>query len=239
MYLSVIIPAYNEEKRIRPTLKSVSEYLIDKQYEYEIIVVNDGSNDGTADVVRELKSEINNLKIIDYENNKGKGYAVRKGMLSASGEVSLFMDADNSTTIDNLDKMIVYINEGYDVVIASIGVKGARSIGHEPFYRRFMGKMGNLFIQLVAVSGIKDTQRGFKIFTSKAVQDIFNKAREDKWGFDIEVLAIARRLGYRIKEAPIIWNNSSDSRVSLLSYPKTLFETIKIKWNLLSNKYDK
>ena len=239
MYLSVIIPAYNEEKRIIQTLKSIQTYFNDKSYDYEIIVVNDGSRDDTLSVVEGLKLEIRNLKIIAYKSNKGKGCAVRLGMLSAGGDIKLFMDADNSTTIDNLDKMISYLNEDYDIVIASIGIKGSKSIGHEPFYRRFLGKAGNLFIQLVAVPGIKDTQRGFKVFTSISAQDIFSKAKENGWGFDIEVLALARKLGYKIKEVPIVWNNHSESRVNIWAYPKTLLETIKIKLNLLLDNYGK
>jgi dolichyl-phosphate beta-glucosyltransferase len=239
MYLSIVIPAYNEAKRIGLTLKSVGKYMADKDYQYEIIVVNDGSQDGTREIVEGLKSEVSNIKVVDYADNKGKGYAVRQGMLKAIGDVRLFMDADNSTTIDNLDRMKEYMDNGFDVAIASIGAKGSKSIGHEPFYRRFFGKVGNLFIRFIAVSGIKDTQRGFKVFTARSADVIFNRARENGWGFDVEILAIAKSLGFKIKEVPVVWNNNPDSKVSLRIYPRVLISTIRVRFNLLFGKYDK
>ncbi len=239
MYLSVIIPAYNEEKRIGETLKSIDEYLGRQDYEYEIIVVNDGSKDNTAQLVRKMEPEIRDLRFIDNKDNHGKGYVVRQGMLEAKGELRLFTDADNATSIDHLDKFIPYLNQGYNIVIGSIAVEGHKvASGSEPLWRRIAGKLGNFFIQIMAVPGIHDTQRGFKLFTAKAVQDIFPKLTINRWGFDIEVLALARKFSYKIKELPVDWKNNPDSKVGLRSYFQVLLETVKIRWNLMTGKYN-
>lgn len=239
MYLSVVIPAYNEEKRIASTLKSIDEYLRRQNYDYEILVVSDGSKDGTVSLVKNLESEIKGLRLIDNKENHGKGYVVRHGLLEAKGDLRLFTDADNSTSIDHLDKFIPYINEGYSVVIGSIGISGHKvAFGSEPIWRRILGKLGNLFIQVMAVPGIHDTQRGFKLFTAEAVNKIFPKLTITRWGFDIEVLALARKFGYKIKEVPVDWKNDPNSKVGLKAYLQVLLETVKIRWNLMTGKYN-
>ncbi|OGM96212.1 MAG: hypothetical protein A3B86_03665 [Candidatus Yanofskybacteria bacterium RIFCSPHIGHO2_02_FULL_38_22b] len=239
MYLSVIIPAYNEEKRIKETLKSIDEYLRRQNYDYEILVVSDGSKDDTVSLVKSLEPEIRGLRLIDIQENHGKGFSVKKGMLEAKGELRIFTDADNATHISHLDNFAPYINEGYGVVIGSIAIQGHKvASGSEPLWRRILGKLGNLFIQIMAVPGIYDTQRGFKLFTAKAATDIFPKSTIDRFGFDIEVLALARKLGYKIKELPVDWKNDPNSKVSLKSYFQVLTETILIRWNLMTGKYD-
>lgn len=239
MYLSIIIPAYNEEKRISSTLKSIDEYLRRQSYAYEIIVVSDGSYDNTALLVENLEPDIKNLKLIDNKENHGKGYVVKQGMMEAQGELRLFTDADSSTSIDHLDKFIPYINQGYDVVIGSIGISGHKvTSGSEPIWRRIAGKLGNLFIQIMAVPGVKDTQRGFKLVTAKAADDIFPKLTILRWGFDIEMLALARKFGYKIKELPVDWKNDPDSKVGLKAYFQVLLETVIIRWNLMTGKYN-
>lgn len=238
MYLSVIIPAYNEERRIGSTLKSIDEYLRRQNYDYEIIVVNDGSRDGTAQLVMNLKSEIRGLRLLDNKENVGKGRVVKQGMLEAVGELRLFTDADNSTSISHLDVFMPKISEGYGVVIGSIGVAGHKvATGSEPVWRRIAGKMGNLFIQIVAVPGIQDTQRGFKLFTAEAVLDIFPRLTIARWGFDVEVLALARKFKYKIKELPVDWKNDPNSKVGLWAYFQVLMETVKIRINLLTGVY--
>lgn len=232
MYLSVIIPAYNEEKRIGKTLESVRAYLTKQSYDWEVIVVNDGSSD---DVTRYTLHDPH-YKLINNTINQGKAKVVRQGMLAATGDLRLFMDADNATTIENIEKMLPFIPE-YQIVIASIGVPGAQKIGHEPFYRRLLGKAGNLWIQLWATPGIHDTQRGFKLFTREAVENIFPKMRTFGWGFDVEILALARKLGYKIKEVPITWNNDPNSKVNMWAYPKVLLQTVVIWWDIITNKY--
>lgn len=218
-------------------MQSIFEYLKRQNYEYEVLVVNDGSKDGTTAVVSDFTKEFPQLKLIDNKQNRGKAKVVQQGMLEAKGDLRLFMDADNATTLDNFDKMIPYINEGYGVVIASIGIKGAEKIGEEPFYRRLLGQLGNLWIRFWAVPGIHDTQRGFKLFTKEITEKIFPKMLTFGWGFDVELLALARKYGYKIKEVPIVWKNASGSKVNIWAYPKTLLQTIKIWWNLKTNKY--
>lgn len=237
MYLSVIIPAYNEERRIEKTLLSVYEYLSRQNYDYEIIVVNDGSVDRTTEVVSNLSLKIKNLKLIDEKINHGKGWGVKRGMIEARGDYCLFMDADNSTTIDQIENFWPHIQNSFDVVIASIAVKGAEAAHTEPFYKRILGKLGNLWIQFWVLPGIWDSQRGFKLFTAKAAQDIFPKLKIARWGFDIEALALARKFGYKIKEVPIKWVNDPESKVKPSAYFQVLLETLKIRWWLWSNKY--
>jgi len=238
MYLSVVIPAYNEAKRIVPTLKSVFDYLKKQNYEYEVLVVNDGSKDNTAEIVQSFQSQVSSLKLIDNKQNRGKAKAVQQGMMAAQGDLRLFMDADNATTIDNLDKMLLHINDGYGIVIASIGIKGAEKIGEEPVYRRLLGQLGNLWIRFWAVPDIHDTQRGFKLFTREVTEKIFPKMLTFGWGFDVELLALARKYGYKIKEVPIVWKNAPDSKVNIWVYPKVLMQTVKIWRNLITKKYD-
>ena len=238
MYLSVVISAYNEAKRIVPTLKSVFDYLKKQNYEYEVLVVNDGSKDNTAEIVQSFQSQVSSLKLIDNKQNRGKAKAVQQGMMAAQGDLRLFMDADNATTIDNLDKMLLHINDGYGIVIASIGIKGAEKIGEEPVYRRLLGQLGNLWIRFWAVPDIHDTQRGFKLFTREVTEKIFPKMLTFGWGFDVELLALARKYGYKIKEVPIVWKNAPDSKVNIWVYPKVLMQTVKIWWNLITKKYD-
>jgi len=239
MYISVIIPAYNESKRITPTLKDVGRYLSKQDYDYEIIVVSDGSKDDTADVVNSLIPEIRNLKIIDNKKNHGKGWVVRQGMMAARGNIRVFMDADNSTSIDHLEKMIPIFKDNYDVVIGSRRIKGAKIDVHQPWYKEILGRMGNLWIRVFAVSGISDTQAGFKGFTAKATEEIFPRMTLEKWGFDFEVLAIARKLKFKIKEMPIEWINDAMSHVKMSAYVKTLVEALEVRLNLFSGRYNK
>lgn len=238
MRISVIIPAYNEARRIERTLVAVSEYLLKHFPEHEIIVVNNRSTDATRSLVLALCPAIQNLKLID-EPVQGKGAAVAAGMRQATGDVRLFMDADNSTPVSYLESMLPYLERGYDVVIGSIAVSGSKIVSREPWYRRVFGTAGNQFIQLLAVPGIYDTQRGFKVFTARAAQDIFPRLTVIGWGFDVEVLAIARQRGYRVWEVPVIWDNSRDTRVTWHAYPEVLWQTIKIAWNVWTGKYAK
>jgi dolichyl-phosphate beta-glucosyltransferase len=238
MYLSVIIPAYNEEKRIGKTLDSINEYLSRHDFDWEVIVVNNNSRDNTVQIVQNFKKTIPNLHLLN-EPNKGKGHAVKAGILKATGQYRLFTDADNSTTIDHIERMLPYFQQGYDLVIGSIAAKGARIIrgGGEPLWRTILGKLGNKYIQILAVWGIQDTQRGFKMFTTRAVNDIFPRLTIFGWGFDVEVLAIARKFRYKIKEVPIIWNNDPHSKVNVWAYPQVLMQTLKVWWNLHTGQY--
>ncbi len=239
MYLSVIIPAHNEEKNIAKTIKAIYAYLTGRSISHEIIVVENGSTDKTVEVVNSLVSSVPTLRLVT-RSVSAKGAAVKEGMLRASGDYRLFTDADNSTSIDHIEKMMPFFDHGFDVVIGSIAVAGHKvSVGSEPVWRRLLGKMGNLFIQLMAVPGIHDTQRGFKIFSSNAAQDIFPKITISGWGFDVEVLALARKYGYKIKEVAINWDNNPDSHVGLKTYFQVLTQTIQVRWNLWVGVYSK
>lgn len=240
VHLSVIIPAYNEEDRIAKTLRRVDAYLKEQVFSAEIVVVIDGAKDNTAKVISDVRSEISNMRVIDRKENHGKGYTVREGMLAATGEIRLFTDADNSTDISHFDKMKPLFAQGYDVVICSRDKKdvvGATQAVPQSFLKRQLGNMGNLFIQLFAVRGIWDTQCGFKAFTARTAHDIFSRAKIDRWGFDVEVLALARALNYKIGIVPAYWINDSKSHVKLSGYVQVLWETVKIWWWLRTGGY--
>lgn len=235
--LSVVIPAYNEENRIGKTLADFDRYLSKQSYTYEILVVNDGAKDKTADVVRGAMSTVKNLRLIDNKENHGKGYVVRQGMLEAKGQYRLFSDADSSVSIDQIEKFWPYFGQGYDVVIGSIEVEGAKVEEHAAWYRRFVGHWAKLLIRMLAIWEIHDTQRGFKCFSAKAAQEVFPKQLIMRWGFDIEILVIAKKHGFKIKEVPVIWINPGESKVGLSAYVTTFKELLQIKLNLLMGKY--
>jgi dolichyl-phosphate beta-glucosyltransferase len=239
VYLSVVIPSYNEEKRLPRTLKAVLEYLNRQDYDWEVAVVDDGSKDKTAEVVKEVAVHEPRVKLLQYGENRGKGYAVRYGMTNVSGEYRLFMDADNSTTVDHFDQFRPYFDMGFEAVIGSRDVKGANIAKHQPWWKEKLGDLGNLWIQFWAVPGIKDTQAGFKVFTAKAADDVFSKLTIDRWGFDVEALAVAKRLGYKIAERPIKWVNDEASKVSMGAYLQVLQEVVQVRINMIKGVYGK
>ena len=197
-YLSVIIPAYNEEKRIAKTLRIVTSYLDRQPFSSELLVVLDGPTDQTLDCVREAAGQSQRIRWLERAENRGKGYSVREGILAARGSVRLFTDADNSTDISHFDLMKPLFDRGSDVVIASRNPKdaaGALQTVPQPFPKRILGTSGNLLIQILAVPGIWDTQCGFKAFTASAAKEIFERSLIDRWGFDIEALALSRLFG--------------------------------------------
>ncbi len=239
-HLSVIIPAYDEEKRIGKTLLAVDQYLSKQNYDYEILVVSDGSKDKTAEVVNNFQRMVRNLKIIDNKENHGKGWVVRQGMLQAQGEFRVFTDADNSTTIDHIEKAWPYLKQGFDVAIGtrdSRDHKEAKQAVPQSFLKRTLGDVSNILIQALAVWGIWDTQCGFKVFSEKAAKEVFSRCLIDRWGFDIEALAVAKRLGLKIALIPVHWINDPVSKVNLKGYLKTFIELLQIKKNLITNKY--
>ncbi len=237
--LSVIIPAYNEELRLPRTLNQSLEYLKAQPYCSEIIVVNDGSTDGTERVVREQSSGPVSVRLLAHPDgaNHGKGASVRKGMLEARGAYRLFMDADNSTTLDHLDRFWPFFIQGYDVVIGSRALKDSIIGTHQAWYKELAGRLGNGIIRAFAVPGISDTQAGFKMFAGEKAEIIFPLQTIDRWGYDIELLAIARSKGYRICEVPITWINAPGSKVSMKSYFEVLGEVWRIRRNLRAGLY--
>jgi len=237
MYLSVIIPAFNEATRIAETILDIDRYLQGQDFAYEIIVVNDGSSDNTSDIVNRLAQNITPLRLSENPENKGKGNAVRRGMLEAEGSIRLFMDADNSAQIDQITKLCPYLAEGYPIVIGSRAQKGARITVRQPWHRILIGKLGNKLVRIVAVPGIKDTQCGFKVFTRYAADQIFPRMIVDGWGFDIEALTIARRFSLPVKEVGIEWTNHPESFFKPGDYFRVMRELGIIRWNVLSRKY--
>ena len=257
MYLSVIIPAYNEEKRLSKTLEEIDKYLSKQRvaeasphlppcsasphsvYDYEILVVNDGSKDKTAQVIRDRVSVIQNLRLIDNKKNNGKGYVVRQGMLEAEGEYRIFTDADNSTSIDQVEKMWPYFEKGYDIVFGSRDVKGAILDPSQSLFRRFLGEaFGFLTNLIVGTWGIADSQCGFKCFTKKAAENIFPKCKINRFAFDPEFFMIAKKLGYKIKEIPVYWENDPESKVKFKWMVNMGIDLLKIRWNIITKKYD-
>jgi dolichyl-phosphate beta-glucosyltransferase len=239
IFLSVIIPAYNEEKRISTTLLSLNSYLLSKNYLYEIIIVNDGSTDSTAEVVTKFQTNIPNLRFINNKENRGKGFVVNCGMNIARGKYKLFMDADNSVKINAIENFLIEMNNGADIVIGSIALTKAIVIDHNPWYRRIFGTISKMVTRLVALPGIYDTQRGFKLFNSKAANEIFPLQTIWRFGFDIELLVIARVKKLKIKELPVVWDNPSGSTVRLKDYIRTFVELFKIILNRIIGKYNK
>lgn len=235
--LSVVIPAYNEAGRIECTLKNIERYFKDKAFSYEIIVVDDGSTDGTPMIIRKCKDTMAHVRVLENKRNTGKGYSVNRGMRAAHGMYRLFMDADNSVDISHLDVFMEWMNKGYDVVIGSIALGGASIKEHCGWHRRILGCLSHFLIQLLAVSGIKDTQRGFKLFSGSAASVIFSKQTIERFGFDIEVLVIARKHKFKIKEVPVTWDNPAGSKVTLGSYLQTFRELLVIVRNRIFNKY--
>jgi dolichyl-phosphate beta-glucosyltransferase len=235
--LSVIIPAHNEEQRIEKTLLDVDAYLEKQPYDYEIIVVNNNSNDRTVEVVKKLESTtVQNARIIS-ETMRGKGAAVRRGMMEAQGDYTVFMDADNATPIKEIEKLWPYLQQGYEVVIGSRYVDPATVKVKQPMYRVVLSRMSNLLIQTVLIPHIKDTQCGFKAFSGQASKEIFKQVTIFGWAFDMELLAIALKLSYRIKEVPVSWEEHGGSHVPLKAYIQSLLDLFLIKWRALTGSY--
>lgn len=236
IFLSIVIPAYNEKTRLPATLGDIEEKLRNVDFSYEVIVVDDGSSDGTIGIAKEVGKVFKNFRLIANEINLGKGAAVRKGMLAAQGQWRLFMDADNSTTIDHFQKMREFFGVGYEVIIGSRDISGAKMDPPQSFLKRLAGDAGNLLMRLLRLTSLRDTQCGFKCFSDKAAIKIFSLALIDRWAFDLEILSLAQRLGFKIKEIPVNWVNNFDSRVKIGHYFSTLFDIGRIRWRFWLKK---
>jgi dolichyl-phosphate beta-glucosyltransferase len=236
--LSVIIPAYNEEKRLGKTLSGLSDYFHACGMDAEVIVVDDGSVDGTRRLAEEKCAKYPWLKVIGYTENRGKGHAVRTGIALAEGEVLLFFDADASTPIEEIQKVLPLIEKGADVVIGSRSLPNSDVRVHQPWYRETMGRVFNLFVHWIVLDGFVDTQCGFKAFRRKAAREIFALQRMSGFSFDVELLVIAGILGYTVREAPVVWVNSPMSRVHpVWDSIKMLVELMKIRSNRIMGRY--
>ena len=228
MDLSLIIPAYNESDRIGASLEKSLDWAAGQPFDVEILVVDDGSRDATVDVVRGYVGD--GLRLLAQPRNMGKGAAVRRGMLEARGRNRIFTDADFSTPITESVRVLAEL-ERFDVVIGSRALDASFIKEHQPWYRESMGKAFNLLVQAVAVPGIHDTQCGFKGFRAEAAEAIFSRTKIDGFGFDVEVLYIARRLGYSIKEIPVEWYNDPRSTLNPVSDSLKMFrELLMVRW---------
>ena len=232
MKLSVIIPAYNEEKRIGPTLADIYNFLKSKKWDYEIIVVDDGSKDKTTQVAKNNAEEI---KVIS-QTNQGKGAAICNGVSNSTKDWILMTDADNSTRISEIEKFLPFL-DSHEVIIGSRAVSGAQLGARQSWFKRELGRAGNFLIKAALGLDLEDTQCGFKLF-KKETKYLFKKLRMPRWSFDFEFLFLAKKAGFKIKEVGIHWENDIHSKVKPLDYFKTLFDLVKIKINYLSKKYD-
>jgi dolichyl-phosphate beta-glucosyltransferase len=229
--ISIVIAAFNEEQRIGKTLLKIKNYLDAQNFAYEIIVVDDGSTDNTRQVAIGYQSEISNLKIISYPNNKGKGYALKQGVFASKGESVLVSDADLSTPIDELFYMLPLISgREYDIVIGSRALNPETIIKKQPWWRQGMGKIFNRIVRLLVLDGFKDTQCGFKLFSRDTARTLFKNARVDRFAYDVEILALAKKKSYRVSEVPVRWFNSPASKVHpVFDSLQMLFDLVKIR----------
>ncbi len=236
--LTVVIPAFNEAKRIEHTLEAIHDYFERKGMKREIIVVDDGSSDNTAAVVNALKAKIHDLQCVRYFPNRGKGYAVKTGVGKSRGEYILFTDADNSTPIEEFEKLYPLLSHA-KVVIGSRYMADSDIKIKQPKYRILLGRLGNFLIRVFLFGNIRDTQCGFKAFQHRAAKELFSRMKINRFGFDIELLSIASLLKYSVREVPVSWYNSPVSRVRPIKDAlRTFTELLYIKINLMSGRYE-
>jgi dolichyl-phosphate beta-glucosyltransferase len=213
-FISVVIPAYNESRRISPTLEKIYAYLKGHSWQFEIIVIDDASTDDTKTVLQQIQDR---LPLIQYLSspppNKGKGHAVRQGVAASRGEIVLISDADLSTPVEDIEKLLVHLDQGYDVVIGSRGLKDSDVRVRQPFFRIAMGKTFNKLVRLMVLEDFRDTQCGFKLFRGACAREIFRQSTIRRFAFDVEILSLAKKRGCKIREVPITWLNSPESKV--------------------------
>jgi dolichyl-phosphate beta-glucosyltransferase len=232
--ISIVIPAYNEEKRLGASLEKIRRYLASSRWEFsEIVVVDDGSRDGTRQV-----AAAGCARILENPGNRGKGYTVRHGMLEAQGDWILYSDADLSSPIEELDRLWVAAErENAQVAIGSRAVDRSLVGVHQPWAREMSGRVFNLAMRLVTGLPFRDTQCGFKLFEREAARRIFSRQQLDGFGFDVEVLFIARRLGYRAIEVPVRWDNVEGTKVSMFAGARAFIDPLKVRWNGIKGLY--
>jgi dolichyl-phosphate beta-glucosyltransferase len=235
---SIIIPAYNESRRIVATLNRVLSYLAEQGWDAELIVVNDGSRDDTADIVRRFAERNPMMRLLENPGNKGKGYSVRHGMLSAQGEMLLFSDADLSSPIEEAAKLFHAIGAGADIAIGSRWLKPELQSERQSLHRQLFGRIYNLLLRVILGLQFKDTQCGFKAFSRRAARSIFPLQKIERWGFDPELIFLARKQGLKVVEVPVRWGHDEKTTLSPLRDGLRMFiEILRIRWNSLTGKY--
>lgn len=235
---SIVIPAYNEAARLGSTLERVLNYVSAQRWDAEVIVVNDGSRDRTADLVREHAQLSPALRLIENPGNRGKGYSVRNGMLNATGEILLFSDADLSSPIEEAPRLFSAIQSGADIAIGSRWVRPEMQTRRQSLARQFYGRAFNVALRILLGLKQKDTQCGFKAFTRDAAQKVFTRQHIERWGFDPEILFLARRFGLHVEEVPVAWADMGGTRIHpLRDGMRMVVEILRIRWNAISGKY--
>jgi dolichyl-phosphate beta-glucosyltransferase len=235
---SIVLPAYNESERIAATIEKIFAFADQHAWQVEIIVVNDGSTDDTAEVVARCATAHPGLRLLQNPGNRGKGYSVRHGMLEAQGEILLFSDADLSSPIAEAEKLFAAIASGADVAIGSRWLKTELQLRRQPLYRQFLGRVFNLALRLTLGLQFEDTQCGFKAFTRRSAFALFPLQKIERWGFDPELLYIAKRLQLRIQEVPVAWAHREGTRIDPLRDGLRMFgEMLQIRWNAMTGKY--
>lgn len=235
---SIILPAYNESARITATLDKILAHATERGWNVEVIVVNDGSSDTTAEIVLEYAKKHATLRLLENPGNRGKGFSVRNGMLHAKGDVLLFSDADLSSPIEEADKLFAAIVEGADIAIGSRWIDSRLQIRRQPLYRRLFGRIFNLALRLVLGLQFKDTQCGFKAFTRRSAQAIFPQQKIERWGFDPELLYLARKFGFTVSEVPVAWSHREGTRIHPLRDGIRMFgELLRVRWYALKGDY--
>jgi glycosyltransferase involved in cell wall biosynthesis len=235
---SIVIPAYNESARLGATLEKVLSYVHAQGWDAEVIVVNDGSRDNTADIIRGYAARDSMLRMVENPGNRGKGYSVRNGMLNARGRVVLFSDADLSSPIEEAPKLFKALDEGADIAIGSRWLRAETQTQRQPLLRQILGRVFNLLLRLTLGLHFADTQCGFKAFKRPAVQTIFPLQKIERWGFDPEILFLARKFGFKVKEVPVLWGHSGGTRIHPLIDGSRMFqEMLHIRWNSITGKY--
>jgi dolichyl-phosphate beta-glucosyltransferase len=234
-----VIPAYNESARIRTTIDKILAHMQSQGWNAEVLVVNDGSTDDTAQIVRSYAAQNPALHLVENPGNHGKGYSVRNGMLQANGEVILFSDADLSSPIQEADKLFAAVNGGADIAMGSRWLRTELQTQRQPLYRQLFGRIFNLALRIILGLHYRDTQCGFKAFTRRAAQSIFPLQHIERWGFDPEILYLAQRFGFRIQEVPVRWAHREGTRINpVRDGMRMLVEILKIRWYSITGKYD-
>jgi dolichyl-phosphate beta-glucosyltransferase len=235
---SIVIPAYNEAARVGATLEKVLAYTTEQGWDAEIIVVNDGSSDNTTEIVHSYAEKNPRLQLLENPGNRGKGYSVRNGMLHAQGEILLFSDADLSSPIEEAEKLFSALENGADIAIGSRWLQSNLQTQRQPLHRQLFGRVFNLLLRMILGLSFKDTQCGFKAFTRPAAETIFPLQNIERWGFDPELLYLAKKFKFKVVEVPVAWAHREGTRINpLRDGAKMFLEMLKVRWNAVSGKY--
>jgi dolichyl-phosphate beta-glucosyltransferase len=236
---SIVIPAYNESARLGATLEKVLRYIAQQRWDAEVILINDGSRDSTAQIARDFAALNPLLRVVENLGNRGKGYSVRNGMLNARGQTVVFSDADLSSPIEEMPKLLQTLADGADIAIGSRWLQAETQTQRQPLHRQLFGRVFNLLLRIILGLKFKDTQCGFKAFKQSAVQAIFPLQRIERWGFDPEILFLARKFNFKVQEVAVAWGHSGGTRIHpLVDGSRMFWEMLRIRWYDLTGKYD-